>query len=282
MKRIASALLTLTLAGFLCLPAWAASAPLAQPDSGNAGSPSEYTLCIDGADTDIDVCPMVPLRALAEQLGYTVTWSGGDTIRVDTGAVHTDVTLGLDRYVITTSLEGMVGMSAPFSLGLAPYACNCTTYVPLALFDALLGSQDAITVDGSVISIQTGASAQIPNPFVECDTLAQARQLAGFSLTLPADVQAAGISVLPGKMIQVRGDNGLSIRKALGQEDVSGDYNAYPQTETLPLQGTEITLKGTGDQVMIAVWTRGGYTYAIQSLAGLSREAVLTLAVGMD
>lgn len=282
MKRIACALLTLTLAGSLCLPAWAASAPLAQPDGGNAGFPSGYTLCIDGADTDIAVCPMVPLRALAEQLGYTVTWSGGDIIRVDTGSVHTDVTLGVDRYVITTSLEGMVGMSAPFSLGLAPYACDCTTYVPLALFDALLGGQDAITVDGGVISIQTGATAQIPNPFVECDTLVQARQLAGFSLTLPDDVQAAGVSVLPGRMIQVRDSDGLSLRKAVGQEDVSGDYSVYPQTETLPLQGTEITLKGTSDQVMVAVWTRGGYTYAIQSPAGLSRETVLTLAAGMD
>ena len=252
--------------------------PLATDSVNDVNTASGYTLQVNGSDTDIDVCVMVPLRALAEELGFTVVWNG-DSIRVDTGDVHTDVTLGVDRYVITTSKEGMVGMSAPFSLGCASYATNGVTYVPLSLFDALLGNrEDAITGDTGVISIQTDTSAQIPNPFVDCDTLAQAEQLAGFSLTLPADIKADGISVLPGDMIQVLCEDGLSIRKALGDEDISGDYNTYPQVETVAVQGHAVTLKGEGDQVTVAVWTADGYTYAVHSETGLSRDAALSLA----
>ena len=276
MKKLTPALLSLALAGTLCLPAMAA--PLAADSVNDVNTASGYTLQVNGSDTEIDVCVMVPLRALAEELGFTVVWNG-DSIRVDTGDVHTDVTLGVDRYVITTSKEGMVGMSAPFSLGCAPYATNGVTYVPLSLFDALLGNrEDAITGDSGVISIQTDTSAQIPNPFVDCDTLAQAEQLAGFSLTLPADIKAHGISVLPGDMIQVLCEHGLSIRKALGDEDISDDYNTYPQVETVAVQGHAVTLKDEGDQVTVAVWTADGYTYAVHSETGLSRDAALSLA----
>lgn len=275
MKKLAPALLSLALAGTLCLPAMAA--PLATDSANDAEAASGYTLQVNGTSTDIDVCVMVPLRALAEELGFTVTWNGS-SVRVDTGDVHTDVTIGVDRYVITTSHEDMVGMSAPFSLGCAPYATNGVTYVPLSLFDALLGNQeDAITGDTGVISIKTDTSTQIPNPFVDCDTLAQAEELAGFSLTLPADVKTDGISVLSGNMIQVLREDGLSIRKALGDEDISGDYNSYPQVETVTVAGHAVKLKGTGDQVTVAVWTADGYTYAVYSETGLSRDAALSL-----
>lgn len=153
MKKLVPTLLSLALAGSLCLPVLAA--PVAVDET---VSPSGYAIQVNGANTDIRGSVMVPLRALAEELGFTVTWSG-EQIRVDTGKVHTDVTLGVDRYVITTSLEDMVGMSAPFSLGCPPYAVDGTTYVPLALFEALLGTgEGSVTLDGSHIAITTGAN----------------------------------------------------------------------------------------------------------------------------
>lgn len=276
MKKLVPTLLSLALAGSLCLPVLAA--PVAVEET---ASPSGYAIQVNGADTEIRGSVMVPLRALAEELGFTVTWSG-EQIRVDTGKVHTDVTLGVDRYVITTSLEDMVGMSAPFSLGCPPYAVNGTTYVPLALFDALLGNQeDAITGDSGTISIQTDPSTQIPNPFVECGTLAEAQDQAGFSLNLPDGCTPEHISVLPDQMIQVLCEDNLTIRKAVGQEDISGDYTAYPQVDTLSSHETEVTLKGDADTVKVAVWTTEGYTYAIQSAAGLSRDAMLTLVASV-
>lgn len=274
MKKLAPILLSLTLAGSLSLPVLAAAEPLVSsaPSSG-------YTLQINGTNTDLEVCMMVPLRALAEQLGFTVTWNG-TSARVDSGLVHTDVTPGVDRYVITTSLDDRVGMSAPFSLGCAPCASNGTIYVPLALFDALLGNEDSITGDSGILSIQT-SSTQIANPYLSCATLAEAERQAGFSMALPADCTVSSFSIVPQTIIQANCADGLTIRKAVGSGDISGDYNAYAQSETVSTTGNAVTLRGDGQQVMVALWTADGYTYAIQTDTGLSRERMLALVAGV-
>lgn len=129
-----------------------------------------YALHIDGVDTGVRACVMVPLRAVAEKLGFEVVWNGDGTIFLDDGVMHSTITLGEDLYQVTTSVEGMVGMSAPFSLGMAPYAVDGVTYAPLGLFDALLGSQQgAVTMTAGAICLNTdplgkNASVQIPSP----------------------------------------------------------------------------------------------------------------------
>lgn len=113
-------------------------------------------LRIDGEDTDVRACIMVPLRAVAEKLGFTVTWNGDGSILLDNGVMHSVVVVGRDLYQVTTSNPELVGMSAPFSLGVPPYVVNGATYVPLGLFDALLGSrQGAVTMENGVISLDT-------------------------------------------------------------------------------------------------------------------------------
>lgn len=145
MKKIAALTLSLALTGTLLLSASAA---------GNTAG--RLPVEVDGRSTAVEGCVMVPLRALAEELGYTVQWDDG-TIRLDNGTMHADVMLGVDRYVLTTSNPDLVGMSAPFSLGCAPYAADGTTYVPLSLFDALLGTENgSVTLDGSHIAVTTG------------------------------------------------------------------------------------------------------------------------------
>lgn len=142
----------------------------------------------------------------------------------------------------------------------------------------MLGNEDAITGDSGTISIQTTPSTQLPNPFVSCTTLAEAEEQAGFSLTLPADCHISSLSVVPHTMIQANRADGLTIRKAVGNEDISGDYHPYSHSETVSVSGKSITLKGNGQLVMVALWTADGYTYAIQSETGLSRDAMLALA----
>lgn len=115
-----------------------------------------YILRIDGKDTDVRACVMVPLRAVAEKLGFTVTWNGDGSILLDNGVMHSTVIVGQDLYQVTTSNSDLVGMSAPFSLGVPPYVANGTTYVSLGLFDALLGSQQgAVTMENGIISLDT-------------------------------------------------------------------------------------------------------------------------------
>lgn len=173
MKKLHSRGLALLTAAALSLSALGTAA-------GAAGE-GALPLTVNGAETGITVTEedggyIVPLRALAEYLGYTVAWHGEDsTVTLDSGAMHATVTLGANRYQAVTSLEGMVGMTAPFSLAAAPYAVDGTTYVPLELFVVLMGNPaDAVTADDGAVELTAeaaGSGAQFPSPWAEYGSL---------------------------------------------------------------------------------------------------------------
>lgn len=91
-KLITSALcavmtLSLTAAAFATEPALISPNPAAQ---GQEEFQPGYVLRIDGEDTGARACIMVPLRAVAEKLGFTVTWNGDGTILLDDGVIYLD------------------------------------------------------------------------------------------------------------------------------------------------------------------------------------------------
>lgn len=259
-------------------------------------SADSYTLHIDDKDTDVTVCVMVPLRTIAEKLGFTVTWNGDKgTILVDNGTMHSEITLGKDSYQVVTSQEELVGMSAPFSLGMAPYATDGTTYVPLQLFEALLGNQEgAITMEDGVITLHTAPmahddddSTQIPNPFSEYESLEQAEQMAGFSLIAPDAINKSTSRIyraMKDGMLEVVYQNGedqtARIRKAPGAADISGDYSIYAQVDTVAVGDLQVTMKGENNKVALAIWTDGSYTYAVYA-DGISNTHMAQLVAGI-
>lgn len=130
-RKTRTVIASLALAGALALPALAANVIAPAPDTKAEADLPDYTyaISVNGQEVDASATVMVPLRALAESLGFTVTWDNG-TILVDNGVIHTYVVLGQDSYTITTSNENLVGMSAPFPLGIAPFSVDNVTYVP--------------------------------------------------------------------------------------------------------------------------------------------------------
>lgn len=101
---------------------------------------------------------MVPLRAVAEALGYDVVWNG------ETGSIElfyenhwTRLYIGKNEY-----LYGSVG---PFQLGQAPEAINQRTYVPLEFFKVVLRAQ--ASVEGTTIKFQYPSEETTPNIFYE-------------------------------------------------------------------------------------------------------------------
>lgn len=119
---------------------------------------------------------------------------------------------------------------------------------------------------------------QPPSPFQPCDTLDAAEELAGFDLTLPKT--ADKLEAIENEMIQAfygEDSNDMLIRKALGNEDISGDYNEYAQTETVD----GVTLKGTDGQFSLAMWTDGDYTYSIHVGSALSQTDMMALVSGV-
>ena len=272
MKCFRSLLMALALTGILCVSAGAYT--------------GTFPVEADGQSTGVQACLMVPLRAVAEPLGFTVTWDDGGVL-VDNGTLHTRVVIGQDRYTLTTSIDGLVGMSAPFSLGAPPYVANGVTYVPVALFDALLGDGAVTVTDSGTVSIQapSSSSTSLANPFTEYDTLAQAEEAAGFSLQMPDRVpnwmDSMRFRVADDTMIEVLiqgGDQELCIRKAPGDSDISGDFTIYAWTQTVDADGITLELRGNGDYARVAIWTRDGYTFSITTNADLTPEAMTAMA----
>jgi hypothetical protein len=88
---------------------------------------------------------MVPLRLIAEKLGFTLTWKAEtSSAELSRGAQWTSVTLGKDQYVFNKAI--------PFELGAVPEIVGETMVVPLSFFDRVLNATVEKSQDG-VISI---------------------------------------------------------------------------------------------------------------------------------
>lgn len=155
MKKILTAALSLALLGAISIPALAAEpAKVIAPAPGQAVTAPGFALEIDGEDIDARACVMVPLRAVAEKLGFTVAWDNG-SITVTGPERYAELTVGVDQYFAAPTQEGMMGASL-FSLGCAPYVSGDVAYVPVELFDALLGCKEGtVVLEGNTVTINT-------------------------------------------------------------------------------------------------------------------------------
>lgn len=284
MKKFLTGMLSLTLLAAMALPALASgdNAPAAAEET----APTGYAVEIDGGDSGVRAQVVVPLRAVAEKLGFTVTWDNG-VVTVTGPERYAQLTVGVDQYFAAPTQEGMAGASL-FSLGCAPYVFNDATYVPVELFDALLGCKEGtVTLEGNVIHINTDPSSmsavQLPSPFTSHTTLAEAAKVVGFELTVPEKAGGSprrDIETMSGEMIQVfygNDENEICVRKEAGSGDISGDYNQYAQSKTVEVNGFSVTMRGENGLVMVAIWENSGYTYAVTSGAGMSAAAMTAL-----
>lgn len=289
MKKLLTAILSLSLLGAAALPALAADseppmvispgplliAPAPEEDPTAPG----FAVEVDGERVDIRACVMVPVRAMAEQLGFAIAWDDG-VVTITGPERYVRMTIGEDRYFAAPTQEEMLGASL-FSLGSAPYLSNDSTYAPVGVFEVLLGSKEgAVILEENTVRIDTGAglmnTVQIPSPFTDHDTLTEAADAVGFALSAPEQVSGSSlraIQTMDSGMIQVfygDDDDRICIRKALGSEDISGDYNVYAQITAVDADGISVTMKGENGLVHLAIWTSGGYTYAVSIQAGMS------------
>lgn len=247
-------------------------------------APAPYEVTVDGKTLDFgkDVpftdngVIMVPVRKTAEALGFTVTWDGEHKgVKLDNGEVNTIIYIGTDSYYMASSTA--IGMSAPESLGAAPVLKDSVSYAPAGLFGVLYCNKDAVKVDENRITIDKSVedSTQIPNPFTEYDSVAEAKKALAFDAKLPSYMPAGYefdyTSVIGKTFIQVsykNGDNEILVRTAKETGDISGDYNVYKNEETVEISGHSVLLRGN-DGVSNATWNDGGYTYSVYADKGL-------------
>ena len=144
-------------------------------------------------------------------------------------------------------------------------------------------STDSGTTDTSTDTAD--GSTEIANPFVDCETLEEAGELAGFDISVPDEIDGGytqgTIQAVENEMIQViyttEAGEEITLRKGTGTEDISGDYNEYAEENTLDVDGTSVTARGSDGLVYAATWTDGTYTYAITASAGLESDSVSAL-----
>jgi hypothetical protein len=126
---------------------------------------TDIPILVNGQEIEVPFPPyaagwdvMVPLRAIAEALGYQVTWFHETrSVRLDIldedGAPYIGravaLAIGKDSY------EFVYARIAPITLGAAPELTNGTTFVPLQFFRIILGLNNAYFFEG-IIEINDG------------------------------------------------------------------------------------------------------------------------------
>lgn len=136
---------------------------------------------------------------------------------------------------------------------------------------------------------------EIPNPFIDCDSLEDAKKIAGFEIRVPDAIDGYSdrfIQAIDQYLIQVfyyapseisdDSRDQILFRKALGTDDISGDYNAYSEEQSLSINNTDVTCKGNDGKLYVITWTDGTYAYAIDSSAGLDLETAKTLVTHLQ
>lgn len=208
MKKTISMMMALAVAGTIAAPAMAVNdEPMVIAPAPNTQSQqAQMKIVIRGQTTSLQTisvngCTMAPVRAVCEALGFKVTWNADRSININNGEMQSDLRIGDNSYVVYTAVEGMAGMSAPFSLGSAPVIKNNTAYVPIDLFVPLFGNDPAVVkVSGDTIIIdpdaktEDGDSSQIPNPLTVHNSLAELAKAVGFDIKAPTVSAEQGIS----------------------------------------------------------------------------------------
>lgn len=116
-------------------------------------------------------------------------------------------------------------------------------------------------------------SGEIADPFVEYDTIEEAEEAVGFDITVPDSIDGYSKRIIrvdsQDQLIEViyqneqNEDQEIRIRKAVGTDEISGDYNEYSQSRTLAIDNLEVTVKGDNDLITVATWAQDPYVYSI-------------------
>lgn len=186
----------------------------------------------------------------------------------------------------------IVALLLCLSMGAALVACgeNHTA-------DSASGTQSntpAATADSTSSAQQRAPESEndnMVNPWVDAENQDDAQQQAGLTIqlpsSLPAEYGAPTFRVIPDDILETNyagnGDAEICIRKAVGTEDPSGDYNQYSGSQQVKVGDMEVTMKGNDGGVSLAVWQDGSnaYSIGIYDAAGITVEEMTQMVSEM-
>ena len=122
----------------------------------------------------------------------------------------------------------------------------------------------------------TEPSFMLANPFVDCSSLEEAENIAGFSISLPRELNNKEliyrVLTTGDKMFEIMyyldGDK-ITIRKSKSKEEISGVYKSFDLENTISVNKKDVTIKGNNNLFEVALWHSNNYSYSISSNLGL-------------
>ena len=124
----------------------------------------------------------------------------------------------------------------------------------------------------------------MPNPYTDHDTLKEAEEDAGFKIQTPEEidgVKAEAFRNLDQELLEViylDGETEVArVRKGTGRENISGDYNEYSDVKDVDVNGKSVTIKGTKDGYVLAIWNDGEYAYSVSVEKPYTQEELIGL-----
>lgn len=101
----------------------------------------------------------------------------------------------------------------------------------------------------------------------------QKNRKSNFTLKVKSGIKGykrTGKSWLNKKTLQVvynqkkgKNKNEITIRKAKGKGDISGDHRTWAMTASVTVNGKKVKIKGNKKAVSVATWRAGKYTYSV-------------------
>lgn len=123
--------------------------------------------------------------------------------------------------------------------------------------------------------VNNSYTTMIANPFVDCSSLKEAVKIAGFSISLPKELDNKDLiyRVLNTdekmiEIIQLSDNEKLTIRKSKSTEDISGVYKSFDVVKKISVDNKEVLIKGENDIFEVALWFYNGFSYSISSNNG--------------
>lgn len=156
--------------------------------------------------------------------------------------------------------------------------------------EPLLGA--ALPGDGAQESEAGEQQAMIANGMIEVDSLQELSEALGFEVPevehIPFEVSSTSYVNGWNEFAQVTyqgatpmkdQEENLEVlfRKAKGGEDISGDYNLYPDEKEVTVNAAAVTLKGENGNYCLATWQQNGFTYSLSCEPGVGEDVFMEM-----
>ena len=120
-------------------------------------------------------------------------------------------------------------------------------------------------------------NTQIANPWRDYESLPRAEEAVGFAFGLPPEMgegcAAEQYRVLNGQLLEViyrQGDRKITVRKAPGSEDISGDYTQYETVTLADYANGSATIR---ENKSVLVFT-DEYSWSVYCAEGLGEQEI--------